>query len=79
MQQNAETGEGPKHHETESSKSNISDVLMTEQTEEHKHQDGESATTNVPGCPVITPVTAATIDVDSTCTPQKPESAQGFV
>lgn len=70
VQENAETGEEPKHHDTESTKANVS---------EHKHPDGESATTHVPGSPVTIPVTVATIGVDSTNAPEKPESAQGFV
>ncbi|KAK3158805.1 hypothetical protein QOZ80_2AG0141800 [Eleusine coracana subsp. coracana] len=67
VEESAEIGEEPKHHETESSK-----VNMAGQSEEPKHPDGQSATTHVSGSPV-------TIPVDSTNTPEKPESAQGFV
>jgi hypothetical protein len=80
VQENTEIGEEPKHHETESSKANISDgLLLSERTEEHKHPDGEFATTHVLGSPVTIPVTVATIDVDSSNNPEKPESAQRFV
>ncbi|XP_062219976.1 binding partner of ACD11 1-like isoform X2 [Phragmites australis] len=82
VQENVEIAEKePKHHETESLKAHISDILLiAEQTEqEHKHLDGEFAKDHVPGSPVTIPVTVATIDGNSSNTPEKPESAQGFV
>jgi len=71
----------PNHNETELCKSNIPDsLLMAEQTEqEHKQPSGEFAKTHVPGSPVTIPVTMATIDGNSSNSPKKPESAQGFL
>ncbi|KAF8729168.1 hypothetical protein HU200_017751 [Digitaria exilis] len=71
----------PNNHETELSKANITDsLLMSEQTEqEHKQPNGESAKTHVPGSPVTIPVTMATTDGNSSNSPKKPESAQGFL
>ena len=71
----------PNHNETELCKSNIPDsLLMAEQTEqEHKQPSGEFAKTHVPGSPVTIPVTTTTIDGDSSNSPKKPESAQGFL
>jgi hypothetical protein len=69
------------HHETEQCKANIPDsLLMAEQTDqEHKQPSGEFAKTHVPGSPVTIPVTMATIDGNSSKSPKKPESAQGFL
>ncbi|PVH66816.1 hypothetical protein PAHAL_1G357000 [Panicum hallii] len=71
----------PNHHETEQCKANIPDsLLMAEQTDqEHKQPSGEFAKTHVPGSPVTIPVTMATIDGNSSKSPKKPESAQGFL
>jgi hypothetical protein len=51
VQENTEIGEEPKHNETESQKANISDGLLMAEKTEHKHFDGEFATTHVPGSP----------------------------
>ncbi|KAF8750246.1 hypothetical protein HU200_012501 [Digitaria exilis] len=81
-QENTEIAEKePSHHETEPSKAHITDsLLMSEQTErEHKQPNGESAKTHVPGSPVTIPVTMATTDGNSSNSPKKPESSQGFL
>lgn len=81
-QENIEIAEKePNHNETELSKANIADsLLMAEQTEqEHKQPSGECSKTHVPGSPVTIPVTMATIDGNSSSSPKKPESAQGFL
>ncbi|RLN09137.1 binding partner of ACD11 1 [Panicum miliaceum] len=71
----------PNHHETEQCKANIPDsLLMAEQTDqEHKQPSSEFSKTHVPGSPVTIPVTMATIDENSSNSPKKPESAQGFL
>ncbi|CAL4884789.1 unnamed protein product [Urochloa decumbens] len=82
VQENTEIGEKePNHHDTELSKGNIPDrLLMAEQTEqEHKQPSGEFAKTHVPGSPVTIPVTMATTDGNSSSSPKKPESSQGFL
>ncbi|XP_066319257.1 binding partner of ACD11 1-like [Miscanthus floridulus] len=82
IQENTETAEkNPSCHESEVSKANVHDsVLMTEQSErEHKQPEGEFAKTHVPGSPVTIPVTMSTIDGNSSNSPKKPDSAEGFL
>ncbi|CAN6280324.1 unnamed protein product [Urochloa humidicola] len=79
VQESTEIAEEPKpnHHDTELCKANIPDsLLMAEQTEQ---PSGEYAKTHVPGSPVTIPVTMATTDGNSNNSPNKPESAQGFL
>ncbi|WVZ74096.1 hypothetical protein U9M48_022319 [Paspalum notatum var. saurae] len=82
LQGNAEIlTEEPNRHDTELSKGNNPDsLLMAEQTEqEHKQPDSEFAKAHVPGSPVTIPVTMATADGNSSNSPRKPDSAQGFL
>jgi hypothetical protein len=82
MQENTETAEkNPSCHQSEVSKANVHDsVLMTEQSErEHKQPEGEFRKTHVPGSPVTIPVTMSTIDGNSSNSPKKPHSAEGFL
>ncbi|OQU85575.1 hypothetical protein SORBI_3004G273600 [Sorghum bicolor] len=81
MQENTETAENPSCHESEVSKANAHDsILMTEQSErEHKQPEDEFAKTHVPGSPVTIPVTMSTIDRNSSNSPNKPDSAEGFL
>lgn len=79
-QENIEIAE-PNSHESEVSKANVHDsVLMAEQSgQEHKQPEGEFAKTNDHGSPVTIPVTMATIDGNSSNSPKKADSGNGFL
>ncbi|KAJ1280414.1 hypothetical protein BS78_04G230700 [Paspalum vaginatum] len=83
LQGNAEilAEEEPNRHDTELSKANNPDsLLMSEQKkQEHKQPDSEFAKAHVPGSPVTIPVTMASVDGNSSNSPRKPDSAQGFL